>query len=53
MSLKYHECDNPDVEWEDFELGDLGETVERRGFCKNCKKNVREVWIFSCELVDE
>ena len=38
MSLKYHECDNPDVEWEDFELGDLGETVERRGFCKNCKK---------------
>jgi len=52
--MRNHECGSENVEWvTDFKLGGLGETVERRGFCKKCKKWVREVWVYSCELVEE
>ncbi len=52
----YHseKCDNPDVEYsEGYELAGLGETVERSGKCKTCGKNVREIWVYSCELIDD
>lgn len=49
----YH-CDNPDVEYEsNFYYGALGETVEKDGVCKTCGKNVREVWVYGCELINE
>ena len=52
--MKFHECGDEYVEWESgFEIGGLGETVERVGVCKKCGKRVREVWIYSSTLIDE
>lgn len=49
----YHECDDPDVEWRgNYFVGGIGETLERLGYCKNCKQEVKEVWVYSCELVN-
>ena len=52
--VKIHECGDEYVEnWESFEIGGLGETVERIGYCKKCGKRVREIWVYSTTIVDE
>ena len=53
--VKYHECGNENVIWDKggYKLAGLGETLERGGYCKNCKKRIKEVWTYSCELVDK
>lgn len=55
FNLPYHECDDGgEVNWEDgYTTGSLGETLERTGYCKECKKKIKEVWDYSCELIDE
>tara|TARA_Y100000310_G_C20412747_1_gene682819 strand:- start:462 stop:635 length:174 start_codon:yes stop_codon:yes gene_type:complete len=49
-----HSCDNPDVDYDKgFSYGTMGETVEKLGFCNYCKKKVREIWIYSTEIINE
>ena len=55
MTIKYHDCGNEKVKWDKggYKLAGLGETLERGGYCKNCKKRVKKIWVYSCELIDE
>lgn len=49
----YHTCGNPDMEWDGDYKVTAEETLERRGYCKNCKKRIRErVLLYFSETID-
>ena len=53
LGFNEHGCDGENITWsKGYELRGLGETLERDGFCEDCKKHIREIWIYSCVLVD-
>lgn len=54
-AVKHHDCGSENVLWDSagYESAGMGETLERKGTCKKCKKRVKEVWAYSCELIDE
>lgn len=40
--------------WENrYELGGLGETVEKKVVCEKCGQKAREVYIFSCYVEED
>ena len=47
------ECDHIWQSDDEFEMGGLGETVEKPVICEECGKEATEVWIFSCYVDEE
>lgn len=60
MAKKQNPCEEYDHDYQSvkgwanrYELGGLGETLEKQVVCSKCGQRAREVWIFSCYIEED